>query len=210
MEEASTLQIGSVAFPLGQCTGPHLHPCHRLFDQDGNQDSSLTLPIVQTLLPVTFGYSLSSVAVVMSQLKWKRLWRRSFTCSHKRTSMGPSRSCWNGMSALQPEEITLKGLEFHVSTINKSAHTKKSGNLFNDPRISTLYTLSGKMVSWGCNIKKNFFFKKAKYTKFTFTFRKKNGWDFVFQVSSHCFKVYTIQILALTSYTLLNLHCEVL
>ena len=28
----------------------------------------------------------------------------------KRTSMGPSRSCWNGTtSALQPEEITLKG-----------------------------------------------------------------------------------------------------
>ena len=25
-----------------------------------------------------------------------------------------------------------KGLEFHVCTINKSAHTKKSGNLFND------------------------------------------------------------------------------
>ena len=28
-----------------------------------------------------------------------------------------------------------KGDEFHVCTINKSAHTKKSGNLFNDPRI---------------------------------------------------------------------------
>ena len=27
------------------------------------------------------------------------------------------------------------GLEFHVCTINKSAHTKKSGNLFNDYRI---------------------------------------------------------------------------
>ena len=39
-EEASTLQIGSVAFPLGQCTNPQLHPCHRLFDQDGHQDSS--------------------------------------------------------------------------------------------------------------------------------------------------------------------------
>ena len=26
-----------------------------------------------------------------------------------------------------------RGLEFHVRTINKSAHTKKSGNLFNDP-----------------------------------------------------------------------------
>ena len=39
-EEASTLQIGSVAFPAGQCTSPQLHPCHRLFDQDGHQDSS--------------------------------------------------------------------------------------------------------------------------------------------------------------------------
>ena len=39
-EEASTLQISSVAFPAGQCTSPQLHPCHRLFDQDGHQDSS--------------------------------------------------------------------------------------------------------------------------------------------------------------------------
>ena len=31
-EEASTLQIGSVAFPAGQCASPLLHPCHRLFD----------------------------------------------------------------------------------------------------------------------------------------------------------------------------------
>ena len=38
-EEASTLQIGSVAFPPGQSTSPQLHPCHRLFDQDGHQDS---------------------------------------------------------------------------------------------------------------------------------------------------------------------------
>ena len=71
----------------------------------------LSLPIVRTLLPVTFGYSLSSEAVVMRQLgRWKRLWRRSLTRSHKRTSMGRSRSCWNGStSALQPEEITSKG-----------------------------------------------------------------------------------------------------
>ena len=39
-EEAGTLQIESVAFPPGQCTSPQLHPCHRLFDQDGHQDSS--------------------------------------------------------------------------------------------------------------------------------------------------------------------------
>ena len=69
----------------------------------------LTLPIVQTLLPVTFAYSLSSEAVVMRQLRrWKRLWRRSLTRLHKRTSMRHSRSCWNGTSALQPEEITSK------------------------------------------------------------------------------------------------------
>ena len=39
-EESSTLQLGSVAFLPGQCTSPQLHPCHRLFDQDGHQDSS--------------------------------------------------------------------------------------------------------------------------------------------------------------------------
>ena len=71
----------------------------------------LSLPIVKTLLPVTFAYSLSSEAVVMRQLRrWKWLWRRSLRRSHVRTSMGPSRSCWNGTtSALQPEEITSKG-----------------------------------------------------------------------------------------------------
>ena len=39
-EEASTLQIGSVAFPPGKCTSTQLHPCHWLFDQNGHQDSS--------------------------------------------------------------------------------------------------------------------------------------------------------------------------
>ena len=70
----------------------------------------LSLPKVQTFLPVTFCYSLSSEAIVMRQLsRGKRLWRRSLRRWHKRTSMGPSRSCWNGISALQPEEITSKG-----------------------------------------------------------------------------------------------------
>ena len=39
-EEATTLQIGSVAFPEGQCTSPQLHHCYWLFDQDGHQDIS--------------------------------------------------------------------------------------------------------------------------------------------------------------------------
>ena len=39
-EVASTLQIRSAAFQPGQCTSLQLHPCHRLFDQDGHQISS--------------------------------------------------------------------------------------------------------------------------------------------------------------------------
>ena len=38
-EEASSLEIGWMAFPPGQCTSPQLHPCHRLFKQEGHQDS---------------------------------------------------------------------------------------------------------------------------------------------------------------------------
>ena len=105
-EAASTLQISirtihqSITPSLSQTIWPRW--ASRQF---------VSLPIVQTLLPVTFVYSLSSPAVVMRQLRrWKRLWRRSLTRSHKMTSMGPSRSCWNGTkSALQPEEITSNG-----------------------------------------------------------------------------------------------------
>ena len=87
----------------------------------------LSLPIVQTLLPGTFVYSLSSEAIVMRQLRrWKRLWRRSLTRSHKRTSMGPSRSCWTVQQVhCSRRRLLWRGLEFHVCTINKSAHTNK-------------------------------------------------------------------------------------
>ena len=34
-EEASTLQIGSVAFPAGQCPNPQLHRCHRQLTKMG-------------------------------------------------------------------------------------------------------------------------------------------------------------------------------
>ena len=52
-EEASTLQIGSVAFPQGQCTSPQLHPCHRLFDQDGYQECS-SASLLSRLAPCDF------------------------------------------------------------------------------------------------------------------------------------------------------------
>ena len=108
-EEASTLQIGLVAFPLGhQSTTP---PLSQTIWPIWASRQFLSLPIDKTLLSVTFAYSLSSESVVMRQLRrWKRLWRRSLTRSHKRTSVGPSWSCWNATtSALQPAEITSKG-----------------------------------------------------------------------------------------------------
>ena len=109
-EGGSTLQIGPVAFLPGQCTSPQLHPCQRLFDQDGYQVSSSPSLLSRPCSLWLFAYSLSSEAVVMRQLRWwKRLWRRLLTRSLKRTSMWPSRSCWNVItSALQPEEITSK------------------------------------------------------------------------------------------------------
>ena len=106
--EASTLQIGSVAFPAGKCSSPQIHPCHRLFDQDEHQDSCSP--------------SLS-------------LWEK----------WGDERGCdechWHahtrGLPWGLPEVVGLvqqvhcsrrrliwRGLEFHVCTINKSAHTK--------------------------------------------------------------------------------------
>ena len=110
-EEASTLQIGSEAFPPGQCTSLQLHPCQRLFDQDGHQNSSSPSLLSRLCSLWLLLISLISEAVVMRQLRrWKRLWRRSLKLSHMRTSMGSSRSCWNdSTSALQPEEITSKG-----------------------------------------------------------------------------------------------------
>ena len=69
-EEASTLQIGSVVFPPGQYPSPQLHLCHR---PRWASRKFLSLPIIETLLPVTFAYSLSSrknlEAVVMRQLR---------------------------------------------------------------------------------------------------------------------------------------------
>ncbi len=44
-EEASTLQIGSVAFLPGQWTSLQLHPCHRLFDHDEQPPSSPDLAL---------------------------------------------------------------------------------------------------------------------------------------------------------------------
>ena len=102
----------------------------------------LALFIVYTLLPVTFVYSLSSEAVVvMRQLRrWKRLWRRSLTRSHKRIS-------WDLPEVVEMVEqvhcnwrrLLRRGLEFHDCTINKSTHTKKVWKLIVCPLYVNIY-----------------------------------------------------------------------
>ena len=129
-EEDSTLQIGSVAFPARQCTSPQLHPCHRLFDQDGHQDTSSaslqSRPCSLWLLLIPKAQRLS-------------LWDN---CGDER---GCDEGHWHahtrGLPWGLPEvvgtvqqvhcsrrRLLQRGLEFHVCTISKSAHTKK-GNL---------------------------------------------------------------------------------
>ena len=94
-----------------------------------------SLPRVQTLLPVTFAYSLSSEAVVMRPLRrWKMLWQKS-----RRLPWGLPEVIGTVQQVhCNQRRLFRRGLKFHVCTINKSAHTKKkSGNLFNDPRRYT-------------------------------------------------------------------------
>ena len=103
-EEASTLQIGSVASPPGQCTSPLFHPCHRLFDQDGHQDNSSA-----SLLSRPFSLWLLLIPLAQRLSLWDNWGDATKGRSHKRTSMGPCRICWNGTTcALQPGEITSK------------------------------------------------------------------------------------------------------
>ena len=67
-EEARTLQIGTVAFPAGQYTSTTPSLSQTIWPRWASRQF-LILPIVQTLLPVTFVYSLSSETVVMRQLR---------------------------------------------------------------------------------------------------------------------------------------------
>ena len=117
-EEASTLEIGSVAFSRGQCTSPQLHPCHRLFNQDGHQDSSSP-----SLLS-----KLCSLWLLVSL--WDN-WGDEIGCNE-----GHWHAHTRGLPWSLPEVVGMiqqvhcswkrvlrRGLEFHMCTINKSLET---------------------------------------------------------------------------------------
>ena len=125
-EEASTLQIGPVAFPPGQCTSPQLHPCHRLLDQDGHQDSSSpslwSRPCSLWLFVIPLAQRLSL---------WDN-WGDERGCdeghwhTHTRGLLwGLPGVVWTVQVHCSRRRLLRRGLEFHVCTINKSVHTKK-------------------------------------------------------------------------------------
>ena len=126
-EEASTLQIGSVTFPAGQYTSPQLHPCHRLIWLRWASRQLLTLAIVQTLLPVTFDYSLSSELSLWDD------WGDERGCDEGHWHAHTRRRPWGLAEVVgtvqqvhwSRRRLLRRGLEFHVCTINKSAHMKK-------------------------------------------------------------------------------------
>ena len=89
----------------------------------------LSLPIVHDLAPCNFWLfpKLRGCRYETTEEMKRRLWRRSLTGSHKRTSMGTCRGCWNSRTSVLPaEEITSKWTKgFMCVLINKSAHTEK-------------------------------------------------------------------------------------
>ena len=126
-EEASTLQIGSVAFPPGQYTSPQLHPCHRLFEQDGHQDSCLpslsSRPYSLLLSVISWAQRLS----LWDNLGDERGCDEGHRHTHTRGLHGALQKLLEGTtSALQPEEITSNGTRvLCMYNKNISAHTKK-------------------------------------------------------------------------------------
>ena len=123
-EDASTLQIGSVAFPPGQYTSPSLS--QTIWPRWASRHF-VTLHIVQTLLLETFGYSLSLEAVVM-----RHFWGDERGCDEGHWHAHTRGLRWGlpevvGMVQVHCSRRRLlrRGLKFLVCTINKCAHTKK-------------------------------------------------------------------------------------
>ena len=134
-EEASTLQIRSVAFPPGQCTSPQFHPCQTIWPRWASRQF-LSLPKVlcsQWLLVRGCRYerieemkeAVTKVIDTLTQEDFHEAFQKLLERYNKCITAGG--------------DYFEGGLEFHVCTINKSGRTKKSGNLFNDLRTLYIY-----------------------------------------------------------------------
>ena len=124
-KEVSTLQIGSVASPPGQCTCQQLRLCHRLFDQDGHQDSSSTSLLTR---PCSLWFCLFPKLRLSLWDNWEM--KESVTKVIDTLTQEDFHSAFpEVVGTIQvhcsQRRLLRRRLEFHVCIINKSAHTKK-------------------------------------------------------------------------------------
>ena len=140
-EEASTLQIGSVAFPPGQWTSPQLHPCHRLFDKMGIKTvpqppySPDLAPCDFCLFPKlrgcryeTIGEMKEAVTKVIDTLT-----QEDFHVSFEKLLERYNKCIAGGWDYFEGD------LSFMCVLTIKVPIRKKSRNLFNDPRMSNTW-----------------------------------------------------------------------
>ena len=127
-EEGSTVQIGSVAFPLGQYTSPQLHPCHRLFDQDGHQ----TVP--QPPYSLDFASCYFWLFPKLRGCRYEKIKEMKEAVTKVIDALTLRGLPWSLPEVVGTVQqvhcnrwrLLRRGLQFHACTINKSAHTKKS------------------------------------------------------------------------------------
>ena len=124
LEERYAIKFWSVAFPPGQCTSPQLHPCHRLFDQDGHQDSS-PISHCPDLAPCDFW-----LFPKLRGCRYETVEERKEAMLKVIDTLTQEEFHGADVGTVQQvhcsrRRLLQRGLEFRVCIINKSAHTKK-------------------------------------------------------------------------------------
>ena len=126
-EEASTLQIGSEAFPTEQCTRPQLHPCHKLLTKMGIKTvpqppySPDVGPCDFCLFPKLRGCRYETIEKMekgCDEGNWHAHTRWLRWGLPEVVGMVQQVHCSRRI-------LLRRGMEFYMCTMNKSAHTKK-------------------------------------------------------------------------------------
>ena len=136
-EEFSTLQIWSMAFPPGQCTSPQLHHCHRLFDLMGIETvrhypySPDLAPRDFWLFPKLRGCRYETIEEMKEAVTKviDTLTQDDFHGAFQKLLERSNKCIAAGWGYFEGDKSFMCVLSIKVPI------QKKSGNLFNDPRI---------------------------------------------------------------------------
>ena len=149
-EEANTLQIGSVAFLTGQCTSLQLHLVTDYLTKMGMKTvshspySSDIAPCDFWLFPKLRGFRYKTIEE-MKEAVTKVIDTLILPWGLPEVvGTGEQVHC-------SQRRLLQRGVEFHVCTINKSGHTKKSGNLLK-AHCSWIHPFPKKIrIKWNTN-----------------------------------------------------------